>query len=285
MIYVTKDDGEEWTNITKGLPKDLWVTRVTASMHKSGRVYAALNGYRWDNYEAFVYCSDDYGKNWKRLGSNLPFEPVNVIKEDTENGDILYLGTDAGLYVSTDRGNSFYGFKGNLPNVPIHDLAVHPKENELIAGTHGRSVYIADIKPIREFKKLSKTDKIAIFSIRNIFYNDSWGERGYDWKFNTPDNLVIPFYNTKKQNLTYRIATDSGKTMYEESAEYDKGINYINYNLTIQETFREGQKNKGKQENKIKDSGKHYLTAGKYYVEISDGTGVSKQKFEIRKRE
>ena len=117
----------------------------------------ALNGYRWDNFEAHVYRTDDYGQSWRRIGMDpgsgpaeaLPHEPVNVIVEDPDNEDLLYVGTDHGVYVSFDRGQSFMGMAGQLtedntlPNAPVHDLKVHPRDAELIVGTHDFSAFAA----------------------------------------------------------------------------------------------------------------------------------------------
>lgn len=152
-IQVSKDGGYTWERITRKLPKGLYVSRVTASAFKEGRVYASLNGYRNDNFLPYLYVSDDYGANWRSIGKDLPNEPINVIKEDLTNENLLYIGTDGGLYVSIDGGNSSMMWNKGLPySVPVHDIALHPRENELILGTHGRSIYIA---------KLDEAQKIA----------------------------------------------------------------------------------------------------------------------------
>ena len=133
---------------------NLWVSRVLASQHKEGRVYATLNGYRIDNFLPYVYVSDDYGKTWIQIGKDLPNEPVNVIREDPKNDSILYVGTDGGLHVSFDKGNSFMMWNKGLPkSVPIHDIAVHQRENEIILGTHGRSIYIAKLDEVQKKAK------------------------------------------------------------------------------------------------------------------------------------
>ncbi len=153
-IQLSKDGGYTWTLISSKLPKGLYVSRVTASAFKESRVYASLNGFRNDNFLPYVYVSDDYGNTWKQIGKDLPDEPVNVIKEDLGNENILYIGTDGGLYVSIDGGNSTMIWSKGLPNgVPVHDLALHPRENEIILGTHGRSLYIAKLD---ELQKLGK---------------------------------------------------------------------------------------------------------------------------------
>ncbi|MDE2996658.1 MAG: glycosyl hydrolase, partial [Bacteroidota bacterium] len=97
-IHVTRDGGVTWTRINAGLPQELWVSRVAASSHVEGRVYATLNGYRFDHFDAYVFVSEDFGHNWTRLGEGLPSEPVNVIVEHHENPDLLFVGTDHAVY-------------------------------------------------------------------------------------------------------------------------------------------------------------------------------------------
>ena len=150
-IQLTKDDGYTWELISKKLPKGLYVSRVTASAFKEGRVYASLNGYRNDHFLPYLYVSEDYGSTWKQIGKDLPNEPINVVKEDLTNENIIYTGTDGGLYVSLDGGNSSMMWNKGLPySVPVHDIAQHPRENELILGTHGRSIYIAKLDDVQK---------------------------------------------------------------------------------------------------------------------------------------
>ena len=148
LVHVTRDMGSSWNNITAGLPVDMWVSRIRASAHEEGRVYCALNGYRWDDFNSYVYVSEDYGQTWRSIGDALPAEPVNVIKEDPNNPSILYVGTDHGLYISMDRGQTYHAIGSHLPAVAIHDLEVHPEEMDLVLATHGRSFYLADIAPL-----------------------------------------------------------------------------------------------------------------------------------------
>ena len=177
-VHVTKDGGYTWEQLNQATqiisPKksaksqtstpvitgaklqtnNLWVSRVLASQHKEGRVYVTLNGYRFDNFAPYVYTSDDYGKTWNQIGKDLPNEPVNVIREDPKNDSIIYVGTDGGLYVSFDRGNSFMMWNKGLPrSVPVHDIAIHQRENEIVLGTHGRSIYIAKLEEVQKKAK------------------------------------------------------------------------------------------------------------------------------------
>jgi len=150
-IQVSKDDGYTWSLINNKLPKGLYVSRVTASGFKEGRVYASLNGYRDDNFAPYLYLSEDYGTTWKQIGKDLPAEPINVIKEDSKSDSIIYVGTDGGLYVSNDNGDTFMMWNKGLPkSIPIHDIAIQPRDNEIILGTHGRSIYIAKLDEVQK---------------------------------------------------------------------------------------------------------------------------------------
>jgi photosystem II stability/assembly factor-like uncharacterized protein len=150
VVSLTKDGGNTWTKLS-GLPQGLYISRVLASSHLQSRVYVTMNGYRDDHFAAYVYCSDDFGKTWKKLGNDLPLEPVNVIREDPKSSTILYLGTDGGAYASTDGGTSFMQFTSNLPiAIPVHDMVIQERENEIVLGTHGRSLYIGKLDLIQK---------------------------------------------------------------------------------------------------------------------------------------
>jgi len=161
-IQVSKDNGYTWAlvNVSLGLAKNgvpktvnlslskMWVSRVTASQHKEGRVYVTLNGYRYDNFMPYLFVSDNYGTTWKQLGTDLPAEPLNVVKEDAVKEDIIYVGSDNGLYASFDMGNTFMSMSNHLPRVPVHDLAIQARENDLVVGTHGRSIFITSLDSV-----------------------------------------------------------------------------------------------------------------------------------------
>jgi hypothetical protein len=149
-IHLSKDGGYTWTLISKSLPSSLWVSRVIASKYKEGRIYASLNGYRYDDFTPYLFVSDDYGTSWKAIGTDLPAEPINVVREDPKMDSILYVGTDGGLYASLDAGNSFMTMQEGLPkSVPVHDIAIQVRDNEIVVGTHGRSIYIAKLDSVQ----------------------------------------------------------------------------------------------------------------------------------------
>jgi photosystem II stability/assembly factor-like uncharacterized protein len=131
--------------------RQLWVSRVVASQHNENRVYVTLNGYRADNFEPFVYVSEDKGVTWQSIAGNLPLESVNVIREDPKNANLLYVGTDGGLYVSFDGGKSYKAWQTGMPrSVPVHDIAIQQRDNEIVIGTHGRSLYIGKLDKLQK---------------------------------------------------------------------------------------------------------------------------------------
>jgi photosystem II stability/assembly factor-like uncharacterized protein len=164
-IHVTRDGGYSWEQLNEAAGKtksktgklntnSLWVSRVIASQHSESRVYTSLNGYRFDNFLPYLYLSEDYGQTWKQVGKDLPYEPINVVREDPKDPNIIYVGTDGGLYVSFDKGNSFMAWTGGLPrSVAVHDIAIQARENEIVLGTHGRSLYVAKLEEVQKRRK------------------------------------------------------------------------------------------------------------------------------------
>lgn len=278
LIHVTKDGGYEWQQITEGLPKDLWVTRVWASAHQEGTVYAALNGYRWDDFSAYLYRSNDYGKTWQSIRSNLPAEPINTVKDDAKNANILYVGTDNGLYISLDKGQSFMLMDNHLPAVAVHDLVVHPKTNDLVLGTHGRSFYKANVGHLQGLTEEILAKEIHAFKTNKVKKSSRWGTRRSRWsKVNEP-KIQLSFYTKSAGLATIHIKNKEGVTLRTMTHQAVEGLNYMDYDLTLTEKgarVLEKAMNvdiKKKEDKKTikaaKDNGAYYLVKGKYLVEI-----------------
>ncbi|MBA7562782.1 hypothetical protein ES708_04435 [subsurface metagenome] len=150
-IHITKNGGKNWSEITSGLMKNKWISRVVASENKMSRVYLTQNGKRDDDFAPYVWKSEDYGNTWDNITSNIPLGPVNVIREDPSDEKILYAGTDTGVYTSTDRGKS-WSVLGDLPTVYVQDLVIQPGNNILVIATHGRGIWALDITPVNSSK-------------------------------------------------------------------------------------------------------------------------------------
>ncbi|OSY88950.1 glycosyl hydrolase [Tenacibaculum holothuriorum] len=278
LVHLSKNGGGTWENISSSFPKDLWVSRVIASKHKKERVYVTLNGYRWDDFTPYVFVSDNYGKTWKNIGSSIPVSPVNVIKEDSKNENVLYIGTDNGLYVSLDKGTTWQPFTKNLPNVAVHDLVIQPQAKHLVVGTHGRSIYKANIAPLQEFNSVIAKKDAHIFKVNPIRKSNFWGSSWSKWlQPNTP-KLSISFYsNTAKEVSVNVYSKDILVNSFKTKAV--KGFNETIFDVSFSE---KGRKNYIKQHKdtpiKKAKNGKYYLPKGTYTVQIRD----SKETFKVK---
>lgn len=147
-LQVSRDDGRTWTNVVRNLPGvtgGIYVSRVHASIHRAGRVYASLDNHRADDYRPYVFVSEDYGATWRSISNGIPIgSTVNVIREHPQTPNLLFAGTDRGLYVSFDRGLQWSRFGKPLPPLRVDEVLIHPRENDLIVATHARGVYILD---------------------------------------------------------------------------------------------------------------------------------------------
>jgi hypothetical protein len=144
---VSRDGGSTWKNVVgnvQGVPKETHVSRVEASHADAGTCYVTFDGHRTDDHKPYVYVTTDFGQTWKSIAANLPTGNVNVIREDPKNANLLYLGTEYAFYVSLNKGGQWKQFMNGLPTVRIDDILVHPRDNDLIVGTHGRSIWIID---------------------------------------------------------------------------------------------------------------------------------------------
>jgi photosystem II stability/assembly factor-like uncharacterized protein len=146
-LHVTKNSGQDWKEITDGLP-ELFVSRVVASRHDEGTVYVTLNGKRHNDFQVYVYRSTDYGNNWEDISGGIPGGPVNVIADDPYTTNVLYVGTDMGIYVSTDQAKSWQVLGSKLPITFVHDIAFQARDKMMVIATHGRGVWKLDIRSI-----------------------------------------------------------------------------------------------------------------------------------------
>lgn len=139
--------------LEKLLPGPRWVSSIEASRFRRGRVYITCDGHRSNDDKPYVFASDDYGVTWRSIVSNLPENAgtTHVVREDLQNENVLYLGTEFAIFVSVDRGQSWTKLNSNLPTVAVHEVALHPSAGELVAATHGRSLWILDVAALRQF--------------------------------------------------------------------------------------------------------------------------------------
>jgi photosystem II stability/assembly factor-like uncharacterized protein len=149
-VHRTFDGGNTWEEITGGLVSNRWISRIEASRFTAGTIYLAQNGKRNDDFTAYLWCSSDNGSTWRDISKGIPGGPINVVREDPKDGNILYVGTDHGVYVSTDRAKTWHVLGSDLPSTPVHDLIIHPRDDVAVIATHGRGMYALDVQPLRK---------------------------------------------------------------------------------------------------------------------------------------
>jgi len=261
-VTVTKNGGVTWDIISEDLPKDLWVSRVIASSHVKNRVYLTLNGYRWDDFSAYVYVSNDNGKKWDLIIGNLPDSPVNVICEDPKKSNILYLGNDIGTYISLNSGKTWEAFQDGLTTAAVHDIVVQSEESDLIIGTHGRSIFKTDLEFIQTLTPDIVEKSIHLFEIKPIKFSEKWGSRRTVWSEVYKPSLKFALWSKKTGNSIMSIRSKKGNLLYEKEIRLDPGFNEIEYNLhSNKETKTKNNKNKDLH---LGENGIYYLSAGNY---------------------
>jgi len=269
-INLTQNGGDSWTRVSDNLPQDLWVSRVVASQHKKERVYASLNGYRTDDFKAYVFMSNDMGNTWESISSNVPNAAVNVIKEDPSNENIIYLGTDNGVYVSFNKGNSWEAFSNGLTNAAVHDLVIQEEAKDLLVGTHGRSIYKADISGLQQYDKISDKD-LTLFKLPSIRSSSRWGSSWSQFSQVFKPSTSIQVYAKKSGKLSIKVLSESGIELNEVILNADKGFNYVEYDISM---TKAGKKALEKSDDTVKikkaQNGKYYLPKGKYSIQSGD---------------
>lgn len=243
-VHMTPDGGKTWKEFTRkiekqGVPRERWVSRVFASHHDPARVYVCKSGYRNDDFQAYIFVTNDAGRSWEKISSNLPEYPVNAVWEDDINPDLLFLGNDHGVYISLNRGKEWINFNQNIPAVPVKDLQVHPRDRDLIVATYGRGAYIADIFPFKELSPEILEKDFHFFNIEakpqlNYSQQAYWGNNLLmgDSQISTPNEangIAIYFYlgADSDKEVKVSIANEGGKQIFEKQAEYEKGFHRI----------------------------------------------------------
>ena len=263
-LSLTRNDGQTWTNLSHlipDLPQDrhgrpnIWVSRIETSRFLPGRAYASFDGHRDDDFGVYVYTTDNFGKSWHSIRGNLPEGvPVNVIREDQKNGNLLFIGTETGIFYSLDRGKHWHRLENGIPTVPVDDLLIHPRDADLVAGTHGRGIYILDICPLQQLTKEILDSKVFLFEPEPaVFYHVDWtknrgasGARRFSAKNPYSDLTVISdrsgaappgaaiYYYLKDNSVNpvkIHILDQAGKLVRELKGPSGKGINRLDWDL------------------------------------------------------
>ncbi|MBI4475532.1 MAG: glycosyl hydrolase [Acidobacteria bacterium] len=232
-LAVSRDGGKKWANVINklsGVPKGIYVSEVVPSRFDEGTVYATFDGHRQGDFETYIYVSGDFGETWRSIASNLEGEIARTLTEDVKNPDVLYLGTETGLFVSIDRGRSWMRIKANLPTVRIDEITLHPRDNAMLLATHGRAIWILDhLEPIQESAAAqSATADARLFTLPpHAMYRRPARDRNYEfWGDQTffgenPPQAAVISWLQKRQGgeLKLRITDATGREVREISGD------------------------------------------------------------------
>jgi hypothetical protein len=237
-LWITQDGGKEWKNITAnvGLPGLRCVATIEPSRFAEGRCYVAFDGHRQDDDNPLIYLTEDFGKTWTSLRANLPWGSTRCLREDIQNRDLLFVGTEFAAWVSIDRGHYWTKLNNNLPTVAVHDFAIHPTAGEIAAATHGRSLWVLNITPLRQI-----TTEIA--KAKAHLYEPTAATRwiteprrgGTNRRFvgETPPAGAQIYYSLTKRadKISLSIVDYAGKTVRELRASGEPGLHRITWDL------------------------------------------------------
>jgi photosystem II stability/assembly factor-like uncharacterized protein len=247
-VQLTRDGGKSWANVTgnlKGVPKASWVSWVEASRHDAATAYATFDRHTFGDHDPWVYVTRDYGKSWQPLVTPQAARGVrgyaHVIREDAQTPNLLFLGTEFGLWISIDGGQSWASFKGDkFPAVAVRDLVIQPRDNDLVIGTHGRGIWIIDdITPLRTLSTDLMSREAAFVTARPVQQRISgpggWANGAAVFVGeNPPDGAVLTYYQRTRHlfgPLKLEILDPSGRVVDELPASKRRGLNRVEWSM------------------------------------------------------
>jgi photosystem II stability/assembly factor-like uncharacterized protein len=281
LIYAGSDDGRvhvrrggsvSWLEVSAqipGVPPDRWITRIECSRFAANTAYLALDRHRQDDRRPYLYKTVDAGTTWEPIAHDLPAEgPVHVVREDPINRNLLYVGTEFGLFSSLDGGRTWHRLR--LPTVAVHDLVVHPRERELVVATHGRGIYVMDVAPLQEMTGEVLASPVHLFAVKPVVRfvprGVRWPSRAYSAP-NPPFGAAIYYYLGAKpaEPIRLEVADRNGKMVAELKGAAEVGLQRVQWDLRI------GQ---GDEEPLL-------APAGEYRVRLQVGKQVFTQRFRV----
>jgi photosystem II stability/assembly factor-like uncharacterized protein len=282
-LWITENDGGSWKDLTEYLPKEArgeWISRVEAGSHDAKVAYLAVDAHRSGKYAPYAYRTSDGGRSWQSIAGNLPADgPVKVIREDLQNPDLLFAGTEFHLFASTDRGASWVRI-GELPTVAVDDIAIHPRERDLLIATHGRSLFVIDdIRPLEEFVDSVRQKAAYLFTIRpaNGSYqlpgSADWGGSAVFRGANPPDGAILNYWVKEftGDGVKISIANAAGQTVANLSGPGTPGFNRLTWDLRMTSDLL----------NSYGGEGQKFVAGGEYTVSFSYGKLSQKQKLTL----
>ena len=241
-LQITRDSGAHWTNVVKnvhGLPEDSWVSSIHASHTIAGRAYVSFDRHQLDDFSSYAYVTDDYGKSWRNISPGLS-SFVHVVYEDPRQPNLLYAGTQTGIFASLDRGASWSDLRLGLPHLPVYDITVHPRDNDLIIATHARGIYILDdVTPLQHLSEARNAPATVFAPPKAVRYIPTptvkRGARPFVAR-NKPYGAMISYYLPQSPTQTsakvlLNIVDAGGRHVRTLNPTTASGVNRIIWNL------------------------------------------------------
>ena len=240
-VQMTRDGGKTWSNVVaniQGLPANTWVSTIEAGRFAEATAFVTFDGHMTGDSKAYVYRTTDFGATWTALATPDMRGFAHVVKQDLVNPDLLFVGTEFGLYISLDGGKTWAQFTAGLPNVAVWDLAIHPREHDLIIATHGRSLYILDdLTPLRGLTAQALESDVAFLESRPSPMLNIVGEFGFngDGEFlgrSPSESAVIAYYLKKRHvfgDLKLEVYDAKGTLLATMPGGKRRGINRVEW--------------------------------------------------------
>jgi hypothetical protein len=295
-VQVSRDAGRSWTEVSRnvdGVPDGTYVSRVAASVSGAGVAYATFDAHRDGDFSPYVHKTLDFGRTWERLANGLPEEgSVNVIAEHPTNPDLLFLGTEHALFVSTDAGEHWASFAENLPTTLYDDLVIHPRDNDLVVGTHGRSIHILDdLTPLAEWSAEIASSAAHLFPVRPATIFQYWKDTSYRGQGayageNPPVGAILSYYMSQASEAAISVTDASGALVRRLEVPGSSGaIQRVHWDLRYEpppfEADDDPEEALPKLTHPITPRGP-FVSPGTYTVTLEAGGARSSQTVEVR---
>lgn len=244
-LHVTTDDGVSWSNVVshiEGLPANTWCSDVEASLYDRAAAYAVFDGHRNGDKKAYVFKTTDFGKTWQSLATDNIEGYTLDICQDPVNSELLFLGTEFGLYITLDGGKQWVHFNNDLPKVGIREIKIHPREADVILATHGRGLFIIDdITPLRQLQKEMLTQNVALFESPPTLLKVRTGRQEFNGNAqfvaqNPSETVNITYYLKKRHifgDMRLEIYDEAGTLIKTLAGGKRKGINRVQWPMRL----------------------------------------------------
>jgi hypothetical protein len=292
-LWVTRDGGQKWVNVADkvGLPGPRWVSSIETSRKVEGRAYVCFDAHRSDDDKPYIFVTEDFGQNWKNISANLPsFGSTRVLREDVINTDLLYCGTEFGIFASINRGESWTKINNNLPTVAIHEIAVHPTAGEIVAATHGRSLWIVDVAGLRQITATTMKDKAHLYKPNTATrwqFEPAHGRTNRRFVGQNPPNGAPIYYSLAEpaKKVTFEVRDIEGTVLAKWTGSTKPGLNKTSWDMT--RPFGDGPfkgdpekmgggKGGGKKGGGFFGQGRRFVAPGDYRIQMEvEGEGFN----------